>query len=198
MIGYLKGNVLELETDHCLLNVHGVGYRVFVSDLTRSRMHIGTEIGLHIHTAVREDAILLYGFHRKEDYGAFQQLISVSGIGPRVAMGVLSSITAEQLAQAIHQKKASLLTKLPGIGKKTADRMILELKDRMSLPEDAEDISPEPGQQVLLDDMLSETAAALASLGYTQQEIRPALKAAENCKTVADAIKVALKELNKF
>ena len=198
MIGYLRGNVLELEADHCLLDVHGVGYRVFVSELTRSRMRAGAEIGLHIHTAVREDAILLYGFHRKEDYSAFQQLISVSGIGPRVAMGVLSSITAEQLAQAVNQKKTSILTKLPGIGKKTAERMILELKDRMSVPENADLEVQGQAQQILLDDALSEAAAALSSLGYTQQEIRQAMKAAEGCKTAADAIRVALNNLNKL
>ena len=200
MIGYLKGRVAKLCADYCLLDVHGVGYRVFVGALTRNFLRAGEEAELYIHTAVREDAILLYGFHSSEEYDAFQLLISVSGIGPRVALGILSSITVEQLSLAIHGKKTAVLTKLPGIGKKSAERIILELKDKISVPED-DGISQEISSDIaepLGDDMLSEASAALVSLGYTQTEIHSAMKKAGKGKDVQEIIKLALKELNRF
>ncbi len=200
MIGYLRGKVAKLYADCCLLDVHGVGYRVFVGGMTRSKLRMGEDAELFIHTAVREDAILLYGFHTSEEYDTFQLLISVSGIGPKVALGILSAITVEQLAIAIRQKKSTVLTKLPGIGKKSAERIILELKDKVSVPESMEAVSEAEfdGSEQVGDDMMSEAGAALAALGYTQAEIAPALKKAVNCDSVEAAIKFALKELNKF
>ncbi len=200
MIGYLKGTVVQLTTDYCLLDVHGVGYRVFVGTLSRNQLHLNEEAELFIHTAVREDAILLYGFHSSEEYDTFQLLISVSGIGPRVALGILSSITTEQLALAIQGKKTAVLTKLPGIGKKSAERIILELKDKISAPAEGEytedaDIGasqPEEG------DAAAEASAALLSLGYTQGEIQKVMKKAGRGRDVQEIIKLALKELNRF
>lgn len=200
MIGYLRGKVAKLSADYCLLDVHGVGYRVFVGALTASHLHTGEEAELYIHTAVREDAILLYGFHSQEEYDTFQLLISVSGVGPRVALGILSSITVEQLSLAIHGKKTAVLTKLPGIGKKSAERIILELKDKISVPE-GEDSQAELGTAdtvPLGNDMLSEATAALVSLGYTQAEIHSVMKKAGTGKDVQEIIKLALKELNRF
>ena len=197
MIGYLRGRVAHLFADYCLLDVQGVGYRVFVPASDRSRLRKGDEAELFIHTSVREDAILLYGFCTQEEYDAFQLLISVSGIGPKVALGILSAITVERLCQAIHQKESSVLTKLPGIGKKSAERIILELKDKVSWTEGEEAAAVEadvlPG-----DDMLSEAMAALAALGYSQSELGPVLRKAKDCATVQDVIKLALKELNRF
>ena len=200
MIGYLRGRVAKLCTDYCLLDVQGVGYRVFVGALTRNYLHTGEEAELYIHTAVREDAILLYGFHSSEEYDTFQLLISVSGIGPRVALGILSSITVEQLSLAIHGKKTTVLTKLPGIGKKSAERIILELKDKISISESSEAQAEIENDAVesLGNDMISEAAAALVSLGYTQTEIHSVMKKAGNGKDVQEIIKSALKELNRF
>ena len=196
MIGYLRGRVAHLFAEYCLLDVHGVGYRVFISSSTRSRLHKGEGAELFIHTAVREDAILLYGFSSQEEYDTFQLLISISGIGPKVALGMLSAITVEGLCRAIRQKQAAVLTKLPGIGKKTAERIILELKDKVAGEDEEESISlPETGETG--DDMLSEAAAALASLGYARSELAPVLKKAGNCKSVQEIIKLALKELSR-
>lgn len=200
MIGYLKGRVAKLSADYCLLDVHGVGYRVFTGTLTQKYLHPDEEAELFIHTAVREDAIILYGFHSQDEYDAFQLLISVSGIGPRVALGILSSISVDQLALAIQGKKTAVLTKLPGIGKKSAERIILELKDKVSVPDSSEeqqDFGAEPAEPVE-EDAASEAAAALISLGYTQAEIQRVIRKAAAGKDVQEIIKLALKELNRF
>lgn len=199
MIGYLRGRVAHLFADYCLLDVQGVGYRVFVASSTRSRLHKGEEAELFIHTAVREDAIFLYGFYHQEEYDAFQLLISVSGIGPKVALGILSAITVDGLCRAIHQKQSAVLTKLPGIGKKSAERMILELKDKVSWTDSGtENPTVEEAGLLVEDDMISEATAALVSLGYSQSELAPALQEAQGCKSVQEIIKQALKKLNRF
>lgn len=200
VIGYLKGRVAKLSADYCLLDVHGVGYRVFTGALTQKYLHLNEEAELFIHTAVREDAIILYGFHSQDEYDAFQLLISVSGIGPRVALGILSSISVDQLALAIQGKKTAVLTKLPGIGKKSAERIILELKDKISVPDgvgEQQDMGLE-AVELMEEDVTSEAVAALVSLGYTQPEIQRVMKKAAAGKDVQEIIKLALKELNRF
>ena len=195
MIGYLRGKVTYLLTDYCLLDVQGVGYRVFVAGSTRNQLRLGEEATLFTYLNVREDAMLLYGFYSQQEYDLFQLLISVSGVGPKVALGILSAITVEGLCRAIQQKQAAVLTKLPGIGKKSAERLILELKDKVSFAgasEDALDLSDL--QEPLGDDLLSEASAALISLGYTQAEIAPVVKKAGKLSSVEEMIKFALKE----
>lgn len=118
MIGFLRGKVAALKTDYCLLDVNGVGYRVFIPNNTRSKLRLKEEILLHTYMNVYQDGITLYGFYTEDEYDIFQLLISVSGVGPKVALGILSSITVEGLCKAIQNKQASVLTKLPGIGKK--------------------------------------------------------------------------------
>ena len=199
MIGYLRGRVAHLFADYCLLDVQGVGYRVFIASSGRSHLHKGEEAELFIHTSVREDAILLYGFYSQEEYDVFQLLISVSGIEPKVALGMLSAISVDSLCKAIHQKQSAVLTKLPGIGKKSAERIILELKDKVAWNGDKEEESalPDAGEAVG-DDMISEAMAALASLGYSQAELAPVLRNAKDCSSVQDIIKFELKHLNRF
>ena len=185
MIGYLRGRVAHLFADYCLLDVQGVGYRVFIASSGRSHLHKGEEAELFIHTSVREDAILLYGFYSQEEYDVFQLLISVSGIGPKVALGMLSAISVDSLCKAIHQKQSAVLTKLPGIGKKSAERIILELKDKVAWNGDKEEESalPDAGEAVG-DDMISEAMAALASLGYSQAELAPVLRNAKDSSPI--------------
>ena len=196
MIGYLHGRVIALYTDHCLLDVHGVGYRVFVANSTRTKLRQREEASLFIYTSVREDAIVLYGFATEEEYDLFLQLIGVSGIGPKVALGILSAITVEGLCRAIQNKQASVLTKLPGIGKKSAERLILELKDKVAFRgrEEEELLTIENGEEVG-DDAASEAMAALQSLGYTPSEIAPVIRKTAKYKTTEAIIKASLKEL---
>ena len=197
MIGYLHGRVIALYTDHCLLDVHGVGYRVFVANSTRTKLRLKEEASLFVYTSVREDAIVLYGFAAEEEYDLFLQLIGVSGIGPKVALGILSAITVEGLCRAIQNKQASVLTKLPGIGKKSAERLILELKDKVAFRDSGEEelLTIENDEEVG-NDAASEAMAALQSLGYTPSEIAPVIRKTVKYKTTEAIIKASLKELS--
>ena len=139
--------------------------------------------------------MLLYGFYSQQEYELFQLLISVSGVGPKVALGILSAITVDGLCRAIQQKQSSVLTKLPGIGKKSAERLILELKDKVSFAGGVDEaLNLTDLQETVGEDMMSEASAALLSLGYTQAEIAPVLKKAARLESVEEIIKFALKE----
>ena len=200
MIGFLRGQVAVLKADYCLLDVNGVGYRVFVAGSTRNKLRLKEEAQLFTYMNVYQDGITLYGFASEEEYDIFQLLIGVSGIGPKVALGILSAITVESLCKAIQNKQATVLTKLPGIGKKSAERLILELKDKVAFAaaDDVEEILTLDLEGPTGDDMMSEAQAALIALGYNQAEIAPVLKKATKCKTTEEVIKLALKQLNKF
>ena len=196
MIGFLRGKVAGLLPEYCLLDVAGVGYRVFISAATRGQLRLGEEATLYTHLAVREDALLLYGFSRQEEYEIFQLLISVSGIGPKVALGALSAISVEALCQALRGQQLAQLTKLPGIGKKTAERLILELKDKVRAGEDedgedsAGDTFTAPGGE----ERIAEAMVALTALGYSAAEIEPVLRRSGHCSTAEETIRFALRE----
>ena len=196
MIGYLRGEVIYLYTDYVLLDVHGVGYRVFIANSTRQKLRLHEEASLFVYTSVREDAIILYGFASQEEYDLFLQLLSVSGIGPKVALGILSSITVEGLCRAIQNKQASVLTKLPGIGKKSAERLILELKDKVAFDGGEQELLTIENEADVGDDMVAEAMAALQSLGYTQAEIAPIIRKTAKYKTTEAIIKASLKLLS--
>ncbi|XOQ25221.1 MAG: Holliday junction ATP-dependent DNA helicase RuvA [Mitsuokella multacida] len=196
MIGYLRGEVIYLYTDYVLLDVHGVGYRVFIANSTRQKLRLHEKAQLFTYTSVREDAIILYGFATQEEYDLFLQLLSVSGIGPKVALGILSSITVEGLCRAIQNKQASVLTKLPGIGKKSAERLILELKDKVAFDGGEQELLTIENEADVSDDMVAEAMAALQSLGYTQAEIAPIIRKTAKYKTTEAIIKASLKLLS--
>ena len=199
MIGFLRGQVAALKADYCLLDVNGVGYRVFVAGSTRNKLRLKEETQLFTYMNVYQDGITLYGFASEDEYDIFQLLIGVSGIGPKVALGILSSITVDGLCKAIQNKQATVLTKLPGIGKKSAERLILELKDKVGFAtSDVEEVLTLDMEGAVGDDIISEAQAALVALGYSQAEIAPVLKQASKCKTTEEIIKLALKQLNKF
>lgn len=198
MIGYLRGEVSHLFSDCCFIDVQGVGYRVFIPDSTRQKLIIDKPVLLFTYLSVREDALLLYGFYSQDEYGLFLQLLSVSGIGPKVAIGILSSISPTNFRTAICQQKIAILTKLPGIGKKTAERMILELKDKIG---DIGQINDTENAEILpeyLDNVMQEATQALMALGYSQYEIAPVLKKCQgdDIQSIERIIKFALKEFS--
>ena len=166
MIARLSGILIEKSVTQCVVDVHGVGYRVVIPLTTFYELpEIGRPAVIHIHTHVREDAIHLYGFHVQEEREIFELMISVSGIGPKLAVNVLSGIAAGELIRAVTEEDLKRLTGIPGVGKKTAERMILELKDKAAkigreASPGATDAFAAGGQ--VKDDVLS----ALVNLGY--------------------------------
>lgn len=174
MIDFLKGRVVHLESEYVVLDVHDVGYRIFTPNpygLARSE----EPIQLYIHHHVREDAIQLFGFPTREEQSLFRKLLDVSGIGPKVALGVLAGGRPETVAAAIQQENVAFLTKLPGIGKKTAQRMILDLKDKLGTPDNkwAAAAMAELDGPVVTDSGSAWGTAreALAGLGYRDAEL---------------------------
>lgn len=199
MIGYLRGQVTYLLPEYCLLDVNGVGYRVFIAGAARSRLIQGEQAELFIYTAVSENSIVLYGFSTAKECSFFRQLIGVSGIGAKSAQAMLDSTTVDAICRAIAGKQINDLTKLPGVGKKTAERMIFELKDKISLNTSARELTADDiaGVVSVDGDVLSETLAALVSLGYTESEIMPVLKRVGQKDTTEATIKAVLKEFAK-
>lgn len=130
MIGYLKGVISHIFVNSCFIDVHGVGYRTYAPASTLDTLCVGQEAMLYTYMSVREDAIVLYGFATQDEYDLFMLLIGVNGVGPKVALGILSAGTADSFRLAVHQKDIKSLTKMPGIGKKTAERIVLELQDK--------------------------------------------------------------------
>ncbi|MGN0954075.1 Holliday junction branch migration protein RuvA [Dialister sp.] len=195
MIGYIRGKVTAVFKDSCFLEAGGIGYRIFISDKTRQRLTTGEEARLLTYMAVREDAILLYGFPGEEEYQLFLLLISVSKIGPKVAMGILSAMTPPAFVGAVKTQNLSQLTKLPGIGKKTAERLLVELKDKMgafaveTMPEETE--TPAAAE----DPMTGEAVKALLSLGYEMEEITPVMaRLSGSFDSVSGLVSAALRE----
>jgi Holliday junction DNA helicase RuvA len=165
MIGFLRGVLMRKGPQEILLDVAGVGYRVLIPVSTFCRLgEGGADAQLLIHTHVREDQLVLYGFATSPELELFEKLISVSGVGPKVALGVLSGIEAEELVHAIRANDLARLTRVPGVGKKTAERVILELKDKLASFQTA---TPAPhAESPERADLLS----ALANLGYSAAE----------------------------
>ena len=190
MIGHLRGTLLEKHPNNVVVEAAGVGYEVFIPVSTYARLpDVGAEVKLRIHTHVREDAFLLYGFASLEERTIFEKLITVSGIGAKVALGVLSGIAPVELLSALGSGDVAMLTRIPGIGKKTAERMIVELKDKIEsmgagLPSSSV-IATSP-LNALEQDVLS----ALVNLGSQRSAAEAALKKAkaENVATDFEAL----------
>jgi Holliday junction DNA helicase RuvA len=170
MIGWLIGQIVDKHhPGKLVLDVNGVGYDVETSLNTFFQLEgQSKQVGLHIHTVVREDAFLLYGFLDKQERSLFRALIKVNGVGPKLAMAILSSISPNEFIQCISQENAALLTKLPGIGKKTAERLVIEMRDSIKqFGETTSDFMHKPVKMIRSQD---EAISALEVLGYKPQE----------------------------
>jgi Holliday junction DNA helicase RuvA len=192
MIGRLRGVLAEKNLNEVLLDVSGVGYEIEIPLTTYYHLpDPGTEVTIHTHLVVREDAQLLYGFGSLDERSLFRTLIKVNGVGPKLAIGILSGIEAKAFAQAVKLKDVKALVALPGVGKKTAERLIVEMQDRLV-------DMPTGGETSLLTkaDPLADAEAALINLGYKPQEASRALAAIENPDdSIENLIKHALKNL---
>jgi Holliday junction DNA helicase RuvA len=180
MIGYLKGRILSKKPNAILMDVNGVGYEVLIPLTTFYELaDKGQEVSLNIHTHVREDALTLFGFHTQKEKDFFLKLISISGIGPKLGIVILSGAPVEELASCIAEGNLVRLTSIPGIGRKTAERMVLELKSHMAsylLPEQATATRSEDSLGALEEDVLS----ALVNLGYPRAAAEKAIRATLN------------------
>lgn len=198
MIGWLNGRVVDRHNPGKLVvDVNGVGYDVETSLPTFFQVEAETGIvGLHIHTVVREDALLLYGFLDQQERSLFRALIKVNGVGPKMAIAILSSISPGEFIQCINQQNTLLLTKLPGIGKKTAERLVVEMKD--TLQQLSGSTSQQQNHHLHVVREQDEAIKALESLGYKQQEAVKAInKIDDGTKTCEQLIRQALQILAK-
>jgi Holliday junction DNA helicase RuvA len=197
MIGFLRGRVLDKHPNRIIVDVNGVGYELYVPLSTYYDVgDAGSEIFLRVHTHVREDALQLYGFLTTLEQQLFERLIAISGIGPKLAIAVLSGIDSEELVGSIQRADVARLTRIPGIGKKTAERIVLELKDRLAdvAPAMAAGETERPQPDRLRDDLIS----ALENLGYHRPLAEKAVDAArarDGSAAFEDALKGALREL---
>ncbi|MHB1200078.1 MAG: Holliday junction branch migration protein RuvA [Polaromonas sp.] len=190
MIGRLTGLLAEKNPPEILLDCNGVGYEVLVPMSTFYNLPgLGEKVSLLTHFVVREDAQVLYGFGSAAERAAFRQLIKISGVGPRTALSVLSGMSVQELAQAVTRQEAGRIIKVPGIGKKTAERLLLELKGKLGA-----DIGV---PVTVADDEQSDILQALVALGYSDRDAALALKALPADVGVSEGIKLALKSLAK-
>ena len=201
MYSYIRGPLAEVELDHIVIDVYGVGYTIYIpTNCMEYLPGIGEECKIHTYLYVREDAMMLYGFLTKDDLDLFKQLISVSGIGPKGALGILSALPADDLRFAILAGDSKAIAKAPGIGAKTAQRVILELKDKMSL-EDAFEKKLDHEKVMVAssnNQVKNDAVLALTALGYSSSESLKAVSKVEITPEmdVEAVLKLALKYMS--
>ena len=201
MFAYIKGS-LEVKTNgYIVIDVIGIGYKIFMSETAINKLGaIGEIIKIHTYVRVREDDISIYGFNTNEELRMFELLLSVSGIGAKSALVILSNVSVSSFALAIINNDINLLKKLPGIGPKTAQRVILELKDKLKkeneiVANENTDISDTINTAIMDDEKIAEATAALKVLGYTGKEIEKALEKVDANLSVEDIIRKGLLNL---
>jgi len=187
MIATLRGEITQIEETALLIEVGGVGMRVFAPSPLRAKLKVGEVAFLFTHLVVREDALTLYGFESQADRDLFNMLLGVDGVGPKVALSVLSTMTLDSIQRAIFADEAELLSRVPGVGKKTAQKIALHLKDKLKPTDGLSQLSA-------MSDADSEVLAALTSLGYSVVEAQAAIQAISKdaSKDAEDRLRLAL------
>ena len=194
MIARLTGRVLSLDSNTLVLDVNGVGYEIEVSSFTANSFEVDNIVTLETHLIVREDAQILFGFKEASEKKLFQMLIKINGVGPRLAIGIMSGLGEDQFSLAIRDKDVKILTALPGVGKKTAERLIIELQDKMIF----ERATGEKNRSKIFPDVLADLEGTLLNLGYKPQEVDLAVNRIEvESADLEVLIKAALKELGR-
>ena len=198
MIGRLRGTLAEKQPPHLLLDVNGVGYELEVPMTPLYRLPaVGEPVTLHAHLVVREDAHLLYGFFEKRERELFRELIRLNGVGPKLALALMSGLEVDELVRCVQAQDTAALVKVPGVGKKTAERLLVELKDRFKAWESIPSIAPlvvEPQLAQAVSSAENDAVSALISLGYKPQEASRAVAAVkEDGMSSEDLIRRALR-----
>ncbi|MGO9455492.1 MAG: Holliday junction branch migration protein RuvA [Acidimicrobiales bacterium] len=193
MIGSLRGTLGARSGEgEVVIEVGGVGYRVSVTTAGAAALgSVGSDVFLHVHTHVREDAIVLYGFAHDDERRCFEALLGAHGVGPALALAIMSSLSPATLSTAVLEDDAETLCAVPGVGRKTAARLLIDLKSRLDLP----DLSAAPFAGAGVGSARAAARAALAELGYGPDEIRAALEGAREDLGVEELLRVALREL---
>lgn len=198
MFAYIKGN-LEIKTKgFVVIETGGIGYKIFMSDTAIEKLgEVGEIVKVHTYLRVREDDVSIYGFNTNEELRMFELLISVSGIGAKSSIAILSNISPSKFALAVISNDINTLKKLPGIGSKTAQRLILELKDKMKTEETiSENATPEIKTAIIEDEKVQEAISALQVLGYSKREINTAIEKLDLAElSVEDIIRKGLNNL---
>lgn len=199
MISYIKGKLEIKSKDYIIVDVGGIGYKIFMSETAINELEKETEVKVFTYMRVREDDISLYGFLNNEELVTFELLISVGGVGAKSAITILSNITPSKFALAVITNDVNTLKKLPGIGAKTAARIILELKDKMKTEQGIEESKNEEIKEaIVLDNKANDAVEALCVLGYTRKDVEKALSNINTNKlTVEEIIKQGLKYLGR-
>ena len=197
MIVKLAGKLLDKQAPCALIDVNGVGYEINVSLMTFVDLpSLGSDVEMHTHLVVREDSHTLYGFLTVHERSLFKDLIKVNGVGPKMALGMLSGMTVDEFARAILNRDVSSLVKLPGVGKKTAERLVIEMKDAI----DGMGLSGASENTITKSDIRLEAESGLLSLGYKAQDITKILNNLDykNASSSEDIIKMALQSIAKL
>ena len=199
MIGFVKGSLADVESDRVIIDVGGIGYNVFVSSYTMGRLPLeGNEVKLYTYLNVKEDLMQLYGFLSKDELRIFKLLIGVNGIGPKGGLGILSYLTPDDLRFAVMTNDVKAISAAPGIGKKTAEKLIVELKDKLGSiePEEVPVSESVTGNTPFSKEIQTDAVQALVALGYGSTE---ALRAVTNVMTEQeDSVEEILKKALKF
>lgn len=199
MISYIKGKLEIKAKDYIVVDVGGIGYKIFMSETAINELEKGKEVKVYTYMRVREDDISLYGFLNNEELVTFELLISVGGVGAKSAITILSNITPSKFALAVITNDVNTLKKLPGIGAKTAARIILELKDKMKTEQSIEsDKNEEIKEAIVLDNKANDAVEALCVLGYTRKDVENVIAKIDTTKlTVEEIIRQGLKYLGR-
>ena len=204
MISYIRGELCDIEEQKAIVDVNGVGYGIYMPQQALSLLPpMGQQVKIHTYLNIREDAMQLFGFLSKEDLNVFRLLIGVNGIGPKAGLNILSCLSPDELRFAVLSGDAKAISATPGIGKKTAEKLILELKDKLNIEDmlehaahggDSEDLAS--GTDTASNTMQAEAVQALTALGYGSAEsLRAVKKSSPECSSVEDILKEALKFL---
>lgn len=200
MVSYVKGELVAIESDKVIVDVNGIGFGVFMPEQSMHYLPpIGEIVRLHTYMNVREDAIQLYGFLSRDDLNVFKMIITVSGIGPKGGLSILSQLSPDDLRFAVMANDSKAIAKAPGIGKKTAEKLIIELKDKLNI-EDVLNKHQEVEHSTVMtqgNEIQAEAIQALVSLGYGSTEATKAVRSVqiEEGLTVEDLLKLALKNM---
>ena len=196
MFAYIKGNIEVKTKGYVIIDVSGIGYKIFMSETAIEKLgEIGQVVKIHTYLRVREDDMSLYGFNTNEELRMFELLLSVSGIGAKSAINILSNITPSSFALAVITNDVGKIKALPGIGPKSAQRIILELKDKIKTEEAKTEDKTVEIEEIVDNENVSEAISALKVLGYSKKEIEKALQKVDNTLSVEEIIKIGLKNI---